>query len=373
MQPLREFEILLIICAIIFLALLLLGIGCSYYCLKKRNVKVVRRRPPSTLGSDITKVSEPVSTFVGLKLPRVVAVDASGSEEATESIKTAFPSDTASLESEEEYTSAYSDKTCILPEGAVAIGRQAPPRPGFDIDLLVKQGDKLLYTPAMSSASSESEMVLNAQEQYLTTILERTETNTLETLERIRKAKAKTGPPPVHARLNIKNKQMSDASGTDIDSVSESGTELFSEQEMELEATHMKNAFLAERTRGRQQDMDNIVQVHAVDERILDDRRHLEESMTSTFTREEHHHEEYNEMGMDEMHHDRIRPVIQQRGGGSGAGAMMATVGGHNQMLNNFDVLIRIVTNNSDLVSEAANDDASSVFTQEERTVIRRV
>ena len=38
--PLRELEVLLIICAIIFMALMLLGIGCSYYCLKKRNIKV---------------------------------------------------------------------------------------------------------------------------------------------------------------------------------------------------------------------------------------------------------------------------------------------------------------------------------------------
>jgi len=41
LRPLREFEILMILCAIIFLALLLLGMGCSYYCLKKRNIKVI--------------------------------------------------------------------------------------------------------------------------------------------------------------------------------------------------------------------------------------------------------------------------------------------------------------------------------------------
>ena len=75
-----------------------------------------------------------------------------------------------------------------------------------------------------------------AQEQYLTTILERTETNTLETLERIRRAEVKyfenlkflvkftkkkkdffktnnlhffqaqAGPPPVHARVRVVNK-----------------------------------------------------------------------------------------------------------------------------------------------------------------------
>ncbi len=81
LQPLREFEILLIICAIIFLALMLLGIGCSYYCLKKRNIKVIRRRPASTLGSEVTKISEPQSLFTGLKIPRPTADPASGTDE----------------------------------------------------------------------------------------------------------------------------------------------------------------------------------------------------------------------------------------------------------------------------------------------------
>ena len=81
LQPLREFEILLIICAIIFLALLLLGIGCSYYCLKKRNIRVIRRRPASTIGSEVTRISDPPSMFAGLKIPRAHATDTSGSEE----------------------------------------------------------------------------------------------------------------------------------------------------------------------------------------------------------------------------------------------------------------------------------------------------
>ncbi len=109
LAPLREFEILLIICAIIFLALLLLGIGCSYYCLKRRNIKVVKRRPASTLGSEITKISEPISMFGGLKIPRAHAEDTSGSEEMTESVRSEFPSEIISTASEEEFTSAYSD------------------------------------------------------------------------------------------------------------------------------------------------------------------------------------------------------------------------------------------------------------------------
>ena len=223
------------------MALMLLGIGCSYYCLKKRNIKVVRRRPQSTLGSDITKASEPPSMFTGLKLPRVVPLPASGSEEMTESIKTDFPSDIASVESEEEYTSAYSDKMCVLPEGAIVHRLQDPPKPNFDVNMIVKDR-AIVYTPDLTAAeSSESETVLNAQEQYLTTILERTETNTLETLERVRAANAKPGPPPVHARINIKNKTtVSDASDIS-DSEYSHGTEMFSEQEMELETRHMSN------------------------------------------------------------------------------------------------------------------------------------
>ena len=57
---------------------MLLGIGCSYYCLKRRNIKVVKRRPASTLGSEITKISEPISMFDGLKIPRYVLYTSQG-------------------------------------------------------------------------------------------------------------------------------------------------------------------------------------------------------------------------------------------------------------------------------------------------------
>ncbi len=151
--------------------------------------------------------------FQKLKIPRAHAVDASGSEEATESVRTDFASDIASVESEEEYTSAYSDKLCVLAEGVVPAGLQVrachvevslyrsfshhmlllqePPVPGFDVNMIVRTAAGAM-TPVMSEVSSESSgTVFNAQEQYLTTILERTETNTLETLERIRNIKAK--------------------------------------------------------------------------------------------------------------------------------------------------------------------------------------
>jgi len=208
-HPIREFEILLIICAIVFLALLLLGIGCSYYCLKKRNIRVIRRRPLSTIGSEVTRVSDPPSMFAGLKIPRAHAMDTSGSEEMTESVHTDYGSDVTSIATVEEYQSAYSDLGGELDESIVYPDIIEPPLPAFDIKTRMKKYAKSL-TPISSRASSVTEdAMLAAQEQYLTTILERTETNTMETLERIRKSKAEMGPPPVHARLRVQHREPS--------------------------------------------------------------------------------------------------------------------------------------------------------------------
>lgn len=89
--PLKGYQILLIICAILFLSLLLLGLGCSYMCLKRRNVRVVHRHPfESGTGSEITKLSgsslSHITMFEGLKIPRAhallhaTAASTSGSE-----------------------------------------------------------------------------------------------------------------------------------------------------------------------------------------------------------------------------------------------------------------------------------------------------
>ena len=206
LQPLREFEILLIVCAIIFLALMLLGIGCSYYCLKKRNIRVIRRRPASTIGSEVTRISDPPSMFEGLKIPRAHATDTSGSEEQTESVHTDYGSDVTSVVSMEEFQSAYSDLGGEVEENIVYPDLHDPPLPAFDIKMRMKKKAKSL-TPMSSRASSVTEEMLAAQEQYLTTILERTETNTMETLERVRKSKAELGPPPVHARLRVQHRE----------------------------------------------------------------------------------------------------------------------------------------------------------------------
>merc|ERR1712106_115739 len=238
LQPLRELEILLIICAIIFLALLLLGIGCSYYCLKKRNIRVIRRRPISTLGSDITQISDPPSMFPGLKIPRAHATDTSGSEEQTESVHTDYGSDVTSVATLEEFQSTYSDLGGEVDENIVYPDLHDPPLPAFDTKMRIKK-KALTLSPMSSRASSVNDQVLAAQEQYLTTILERTETNTMETLERVRKSKAELGPPPVHARLRVQHKAES-VTGRESDSESQYshdplGTDLdFTEDEREM-------------------------------------------------------------------------------------------------------------------------------------------
>ncbi|CAH1176166.1 unnamed protein product [Phaedon cochleariae] len=89
--PIKEFQILLVICGILFLSLLLLGLGCSYYCLRRRPVTFVRQ-PFSSLGSgsEITKLSGSslgnLSMFEGLKIPRanVPPVMAAGSSAGSE-------------------------------------------------------------------------------------------------------------------------------------------------------------------------------------------------------------------------------------------------------------------------------------------------
>lgn len=59
-ERLAEPQILLMICALLFLAMMLLGVACSYFCLKQRNIKLIRRRRElsSGPGSEVTGYSE---------------------------------------------------------------------------------------------------------------------------------------------------------------------------------------------------------------------------------------------------------------------------------------------------------------------------
>ena len=347
---------------------------------------MVKRRPASTLGSEITKISEPVSMFNGLKIPRAHADDTSGSEELTESVHSEFPSELMSTASEDDYTSAYSDAPFELAEGTVYPELHAPPVPGFDIKMAVKNKGGRPYSPASSKASSESELILKAQEQYLTTILERTETNTLETLERIRRVEAgATGPPPVHARVRVvNNKAVSDQSELESESEYSQVTDIqdFYHDKLELATAEQPNFSLdmkqqlIEESGSRKKKSKSKSKYDkrqgAIAESVMEtsssmtgyDNRVMLEEVESTHVRETMmEKQDFNTAGQF-VTQDLITPVIMER-----ATAHMNV--GASQPRNNFDVLIRILDNAS--VSGAEEDDVSSVLTEEERFRLKEV
>ncbi|XP_035737557.1 uncharacterized protein LOC118448424 isoform X1 [Vespa mandarinia] len=244
--PLKGFQILLIICAILFLSLLLLGLGCSYMCLKRRNVRVVHRHPfGSGTGSEITKLSgsslSNITMFEGLKIPRAhallhtTAAFTSGSEanlviDHSDTLPSDYPSESHSelyyvhqvdeerslpVSSAGSYdnkafvhhhetqrqvevrtaSSLYSE-TVAAEVGAssmmaanasrVAVPRHpiaVPIEPKFDVQMRVKRAPP----PPPSPLPSESDVASIALERNLTTILEREESIMSRTLE---------SPPP---------------------------------------------------------------------------------------------------------------------------------------------------------------------------------
>jgi len=400
LQPLREFEILLIICAIIFLALLLLGIGCSYYCLKKRNIRVIRRRPASTIGSEVTRISDPPSMFAGLKIPRAHATDTSGSEELTESVHTDYGSDVTSIATVEEFQSAYSDLGGEVEENIVYPDLHEPPLPAFDTKMRIKKKAKTL-TPMSSRASSVTEEMLAAQEQYLTTILERTETNTMETLERVRKSKAELGPPPVHARLRVQHKAES-VTGRESDSESQYshdplGTDLeFTEDEREIAQVHVeRSARKALVQSDRLQSARLVESIQTRESEIISRREeeirernaaHKAQAGFDVTVRTTEGHLNYSDEDTASMSEyttqDPIEPILIDRSHYSKSElrdmqhmshmAQMAhmTTGSHRQ-ISKFDVLIRVLDapppGASGGASASEKDDMTSVFSEDDR------
>ncbi|XP_055949567.1 uncharacterized protein LOC129983900 [Argiope bruennichi] len=83
---LSEVEILIIICLLLFLSLLTLGIGIAYFCLKRRNIRIVRKTalssaPPSQitrLSSSNLQPSSLLSSVLGhtVRIPRAVPYSA---------------------------------------------------------------------------------------------------------------------------------------------------------------------------------------------------------------------------------------------------------------------------------------------------------
>ncbi|XP_071549615.1 uncharacterized protein pot [Panulirus ornatus] len=157
--PVSEVEILLIICAIVFLALLLVGMACSYTCLKKRNIKLVRRRPMS-LGapSDITKMSGSSLLFDGVKIPRAHATSTSDSDTAivsqSDTLPSDYPSDPPSSGSEVEEM----DMRSVERRSSAASSRMHEERiHAFQNQAFIMDEDRLssVYSDAMLQSDAE--------------------------------------------------------------------------------------------------------------------------------------------------------------------------------------------------------------------------
>ncbi|XP_076749899.1 zona pellucida domain protein papillote [Xylocopa sonorina] len=229
--PLKGFQILLIICAILFLSLLLLGLGCSYMCLKRRNVRVIHRHPfGSGSGSEITKLSTSslsnITMFEGLKIPRAHALlhappSTTGSDAnlmIDHSLPSDYPSESSEVDEEPSLpvssAGSYDNKAFIHHEthqrqemrttsslysetvaaevetssmtaanaSRIAIPRHmvaVPIEPKFDVQMRVKRAPP----PPPSPLPSESDMASVALERNLTTILEKEETSLTRSLE----------------------------------------------------------------------------------------------------------------------------------------------------------------------------------------------
>ncbi|XP_068159512.1 uncharacterized protein pot [Drosophila tropicalis] len=204
--PLKGIQILMIICAIMFLTLLLLGLAVSYYCLRSRPIPVVRRLPMSMgSGSEITKLSGSsvgnISAFEGVKIPRAHAAlqavySSSGSEGALipsdypseshseiEEIDTrslpfssagsfenrAFVQETSSIYSEELPASNAVVTTATITRHAIPI-QEAAGSPKFDVQVRVKKSPP----PAPSPVTSDTESVATVRpdRNNLSTIME---------------------------------------------------------------------------------------------------------------------------------------------------------------------------------------------------------
>lgn len=201
----------MIICAIMFLTLLLLGLAVSYYCLRSRPIPVVRRLPMSMgSGSEITKLSGSsvgnISAFEGVKIPRAHAAlqavySSSGSEGVL--IPSDYPSeshseieeiDTRSLPFSsagsfenrgfvQETSSIYSDHYAPAQEMPAAnaimttVMRHNTPvqevvagSPKFDVQVRVKKSPPPPPSPVTSD--TESVATLRPDRNNLSTIME---------------------------------------------------------------------------------------------------------------------------------------------------------------------------------------------------------
>lgn len=197
-----------------FMTLLLLGLGVSYYCLRRRPLPIVRRLPMSMgSGSEITKLSGSsmgnISAFEGLKIPRAHAPlqqvhSSSGSDGPliSDTLPSDYPSeshseiedvDTRSLpvssagsfenrafvqETSSIYSENYGHTQEFQAGNAMAQASMVPrlplavrePSPKFDVQVRVKRAPP--PPPSPMSSDTESVATSRGDRNNLSTIME---------------------------------------------------------------------------------------------------------------------------------------------------------------------------------------------------------
>ena len=322
-------------------------------------------------------------------------MDTSGSEEMTESVHTDYGSDVTSIATVEDFQSAYSDLGGEIDENIVYPDLHEPPIPAFDIKMRMKRFAKSL-TPISSRASSVTEEMLAAQEQYLTTILERTETNTMETLERVRKSKADLGPPPVHARLRVQHKAPSvngrdsdsetsqyshDQLGTDLDLTEDELAPVVVERSMRkalIESDHLQSARLVESVQTRESEFVTRRE-EEIRERMAAHKQNtgFDVTVRTIEGRDNPMFSDDDTASMSEyMSQGPIEPVLIDRRGYSlhqdvsqMSSQFAHTSISNRQQVSKFDVLIRVLDAPPPGASGAGSDkdDLTSVFSEDDK------
>lgn len=225
--PLKGVQILFIICALMFLTLMLLGLGVSYYCLRRRTIPVVRRMPMFMgSGSEITKLSGSslgnLSVFdEGLKIPRAHVPLQMQQQSSSDTLPSDYPSeshseieevDTRSLPVSsigsyenhaylQEASSVYSENLGQFQEQQIQAVAIKTPSPKFDIQVRVKRAPPAPPSPMSSDTESIAASRTN-ERNNLSTIMEshedRESVMTIESLPREVVHKQFTYMPELH-------------------------------------------------------------------------------------------------------------------------------------------------------------------------------
>ncbi|XP_054716875.1 proteoglycan 4-like [Uloborus diversus] len=186
---LSELEILIIICLLLFLSLLTLGIGIAYFCLRRRNIRIVRKHTISSAPpSQITRLSSSnlqappsslLSSVLGhtVRIPRAVPYSAPGlraasSEQAYED----YPASSSTAETSSGELSETSASSSSLAEDKVDSSRRllykkAGPRSFLFIPKAILRKTSPRRWPSVHHTHSKIARPSEREDQIVTTVL----------------------------------------------------------------------------------------------------------------------------------------------------------------------------------------------------------